>query len=107
MGATFKVVSPAGQPVAEPTPLSPRLDTLNGKTVGEIWNGAYEGQSTFRIIEEMLRERYPGVKIIPFTEFPLLPLTEMGMEKKGALLDAVRVALVEKGCDALITGNGG
>jgi hypothetical protein len=107
MGATFKVVSPAGQPVAEPTPLAPRLDTLNGKTVGEIWNGAYEGQSTFRIIEEMLRERYPGVKIIPFTEFPLLPLTEMGMEKKGALLDAVRVALVEKGCDALITGNGG
>lgn len=101
------VVSPVGWPVAEPTTLSPRLGTLNGKVVGELWNGAYDGQTTFRIIEEMLRARYPDVKIIPFTEFPALPLTRMGMETKAELLDAVRVALIEKGCDAVITGNGG
>lgn len=107
MPATITVMSPVGEPVSEPMPLAARLDTLNGKTVGEVWNGAYEGHTTFRIIEEMLREQYPDVKIIPFTEFPLLPLTELSMEKKDALLDAVRVALIEKGCDAVITGNGG
>ncbi len=107
MPERMTVVSPLGEPVARPTPLAPRLETLQGKTIGEIWNGAYEGPLTFQIIEEMLRERYPGVRFVPYTEFPLLTLTDMGMESKAARLDAIRVALVEKGCHAVITGNGG
>ncbi len=107
MNTKLKVVSPAGESVREPqTSLAPRLNTLEGKTVGEIWNGGFRGDIVFPTIEEMLRNRYPGIKIIPFTEFPLVRIGSFGPETKAEILEAVRVALLEKNCDAVITGMG-
>ena len=94
------------EPVAEGAPLVPSLDTLEGKTVCEIYNDRFRGEVTFPIIDEMLRERYPGVKVIPYTEFPLATVKGMIPSTKAEMLEAVRVALVGKGCDAVITGNG-
>lgn len=104
---TFEVVKPVGEPTAELGPLAPRPPDLSGKTVCEIWNGGFRGDVTFRMIEEMLRKRYPGVKVIPYTEFPMNTTPLMKPETIVETLDAVRTALVEKGCEALITGNGG
>lgn len=102
------VVSPIGKQVNDKTAaLAPRLDTLNGKTVCEIWNGGFKADVMFPIIEQMLRERYPTVKMIPFTEFPTVTISSLGSGKKAATLEAVRAALLTKGCDAVITGNGG
>ena len=45
-----------------------RLDTLNGKTVCEVYTtGDYGGDRTFPVIREMLRSRFPDVKSVPFT----------------------------------------
>ena len=108
MSRKLEVVSPVGETVAQPlTPLAPRLDTLEGKNVCEIWNAGFRGEVTFPIIEEMLRKRYPGVKMIPYTEFSLITLISMETATKEKTLENVKAALVEKGCDALITGNGG
>ena len=108
MDAQLKVVSPLGTEVGEQkTPLAPRLDTLNGKTVCEIWNGGFKADVMFPIIEQMLRERYPTVRMIPFTEFPTVTIASLGSAKKAETLEAVRAALLAKGCDAVITGNGG
>ena len=45
----LSVVSPAGLEAVEAKLSSPRLDDLNGKTVGEIWNGVFKGDTTFQI----------------------------------------------------------
>ena len=108
MDAILNVVSPVGENVSETiTSLAPRLETLDGKTVCEIWNGGFKADVMFPIIEQMLRKRYPTVRMIPFTEFPTVTIASLGSGKKAGTLEAVRAALLEKGCDALITGNGG
>ena len=104
----LSVVSPMGENVNDKAvSLAPRLDTLNGKTVCEIWNGGFKADVMFPIIERMLRERYPTVRMIPFTEFPTVTIASLGSAKKAETLEAVRAALLAKGCDAVITGNGG
>ena len=103
-----EVVSPRGKAVVtEKQGPAPRLDTLNGKTVCEIWNGGFGGEISFPIIEKMLGERYPGVKVIPYSEFPLTTVSSLRATIKEKMFEAVRATLVEKGCDAVITGNGG
>ncbi len=89
-------------------PNAPRLDTLNGKTLCELWvSGNWAGERTFPVLRAMLRVRFPGINIVPYTEFPY---TEKGLstratyepyfEKMGELLRA-------QGCDAVLIGNGG
>ena len=70
----LEVLSPAGGEVVEKKNISPRLDTLAGKTICETWNEDFKGDFMFPVYREMLKERYPGVKIIPYTEFPSSPL---------------------------------
>jgi hypothetical protein len=101
-----EVVSPLGRPAVEMIEMAPRLDTLEGKTIGELWNGGFRGDESFPIIEKMLRERYPTVKLIPYTEFSLCTISSLYPEKKEKTLKALRIELEEKGCDAVITGNG-
>ncbi len=102
----YEVVSPLGEPVVEMITMAPRLDTLEGKTIGELWNGGFRGDESFPIIEKMLRERYPNVKLIPYAEFSLSTIASFYPEKKEKTLEALRAQLKEKGCDAVITGNG-
>ena len=59
--AEYEVVSPLGEPVVGARQVGRYFDSLNGKTVGEIWNGEMRGDLTFPIVREMLRKRYPGV----------------------------------------------
>jgi len=102
----YEVVSPLGEPVVKMITMAPRLDTLEGKTIGAIWNRGFRGDETFPIIEKMLRERFPTVKLIPYTEFPLVTIASLHPEEKEKTLEALRAVLQEKGCDAVITGNG-
>ena len=68
--------------------------------------GIFEGHVSFPILREMLRERYPEINVIPYTEFPLSTVQSLMPERKARSLEALRAAMVEKGCDAVITGNG-
>jgi ABC-type amino acid transport substrate-binding protein len=107
MEMKMTVVSPVGEPAVKEKAITASLNNLEGKTICEVWNGSFEGQVSFPIIEEMLRKRFPGVNIIPYTEFPLFPVTSLSPEKKKEKLEALRAALMERRCDAVITGNGG
>jgi len=102
----YEVVSPLGEPVVKMITMAPRLNTLEGKTICEIWNGGFRGDESFPMIAEMLRERYPTVKMIPYTEFPLVTIASLHPEKKKKTLEDLRAKIREKGCDAAITGNG-
>ena len=102
----YEVMSPLGQTVFEAKPAPKHFDTLNGKTVCEIWNGLFRGNVTFPIIREMLKKRYPDVKVIPYTELPVTPINVQGVADSARRLEAVKVALKEKGCDVVISSQG-
>ncbi|MFC1862039.1 hypothetical protein ACFLX6_01970 [Chloroflexota bacterium] len=72
------------------------LDTLEGKTIGEISNNQWEADRTFPLIRQLLQARFPGIKIIPFTEFPAITVRE---------LDSFDDLVKAKGCDAILVGN--
>jgi len=48
---------------------SPRLDTLEGKTVCEVASYYHRSEETFPVIRELLQRMYPTATIIPYTEF--------------------------------------
>jgi hypothetical protein len=101
----LSVVSPVGLEAVARASAAPRLGDLNGKTVGEIWNGVFKGDVTFPIIRKLLAERYPGVKVIPYTEFPHAHGSDQPAEQRARAQRAAALAR-EKGCDAVISGNG-
>ncbi|MFC1928763.1 hypothetical protein ACFLXX_04150 [Chloroflexota bacterium] len=92
---SLEVYNPAG--TIEITQLyAPRLVDLSGKTICELSNLTWEDERTFPLIRELLKKRFPNVKIIPYTEFQDI----YGMEP-----DALSEVLREKGCDGAIVGN--
>jgi len=103
--AAIEVVSPAGQPTVAARGTAARLPDLNGKRIGEIWNGVFKGDQTFPLVREALRRRYPGIVIVPYTEFPHVA----GDDRPNAQAAVGRelAALAKsKHCDAVISGNG-
>ena len=101
----FSVVSPVGQPAVRPTSAAPRLARLEGKTVGELWNGVFKGDVSFPVIRRLLLAKYPGLKIVPFTEFPHTHGNDNPAHQRERARQMAALAR-EKGCDAVITGNG-
>jgi len=103
--SVFEVCSPVGGNLVESKKAAPRLPSLQGATVGELWNGVFKGDLTFPIIRKALKQRFPDIKIIPYTEFPFLhggdnPSAQLELAKRLAALAK------DKGCDAVISGNG-
>jgi hypothetical protein len=102
----FAVISPLGSETIARQQSAPRPETLADKTVAEMWNGDFKGNFTFPIIRKLLAERYEGIKFVPYTEFPYS--TIRGTAEHQRDIDAQMIALAkEKGCDAVIAGNGG
>jgi hypothetical protein len=99
------VISPAGVQVVEQRSTAPRLPDLAGKTVGEVWNGVFKGDETFPVLREEFRKRFPHTKIIPYTEFPFFPGDDRPHAQQAVACQIAALAK-EKGCDAIISGNG-
>lgn len=103
---THAVISPTGSEAVERKNLAKRLDTLNGKVVAEVWNEDFKGDIMFPMYRELLRERYPDVKIVPYTDIPRASLKGTPSYQRE-VLGQIIAALREKGADAVIAGNGG
>lgn len=102
----YKVVSPLGESAVKMIAMAPRLDTLAGKTVCMVWNGAFKSHVTLPAIGESLKKQYPDVKIVSYTDMPEAFMPEPpGAPRKQS--EALQALYKEKGCDAVISGNGG
>jgi hypothetical protein len=65
---TLEVFDPTGS--IEVTELhAPRLNSLKGKTICELGNGKWEDHRIFPVLRELLKKRFPDIKIIPYTDF--------------------------------------
>jgi hypothetical protein len=100
------VISPEGLPLGVTGNLSQHIDTLEGKTIGEVYNNHFKGELMFQTYRRLFREKFGGVKIIPFDQFPIVYVGGDATSQKKIAREIAAIAK-EKGCDAIITGNGG
>jgi hypothetical protein len=103
----YKVVSPVATKISDTANAAGAvLSDLNGKTVCELDGRAFRANETLAIIRAMLRARYPGVKFVKAGEIfsPSSQDQAAGIREKS--LAELRAALLQSGCDAVITGNG-
>ena len=106
MSEKLGVISPEGLQLRAAGGVSRHLDTLAGKTIGEVYNNHFKGELMFQTYRRLFKEKYPGVKIIPYDRFPIV---YVGGDPASQKKTAKEIAALAKqwGVDALISGNGG
>ena len=95
----YEVYWPRTQRQVGVKPLAPRLESLNGRTVAQIWDFLFRGDEVFALLEEGLRARFPDVKFVSWREFG----STHGGEEREALA-ALPKKFREMGVDAVISG---
>jgi len=106
MNQKMAVISPEGLQLRTTSGVSRHLDTLEGKTIGEVYNNHFKGEQMFRAYRRLLKEKFPGVKIIPYDQFPTVYVGGDPVSQKKTAQDIAALAK-EWQVDAIITGNGG
>ena len=106
MEEIMEVLSPEGLPLGATGAVSRPLDSLDGKTIGEVYNNHFKGELMFRTYRRLLEQKYPGIKIIPYDQFPIVYVGGDAASQKRIAREIAALAK-ERGCDAVITGNGG
>ena len=106
MKEVMGVISPEGLARGTTSNISQHLSTLDGKTIGEVYNNHFKGELMFETYRRLFKEKYKNVKIIPFTEFPIVYVGGDAESQKRIAKEIAALAK-EKGVDAIITGNGG
>ncbi len=102
----YLVVKPTGDVVHPMITQAPRLDTLEGKTICMVSNEGFKSHVTFPVIEDLLRQKYSNLKLIPPADMPRAQKPPAAGTTDTAT-DAMIAAIKQKGCQAVISGNGG
>ncbi|MBT6273073.1 MAG: hypothetical protein HOI95_02950 [Chromatiales bacterium] len=97
----YSVVWPRSEQTVSVSALAPRLDTLQGKTVCQLWDYLFRGNEIFPWLEEGLKARYPDVNFVRYDVFG----STHGDEERE-ILENLPARLKELGADAVISGMG-
>jgi hypothetical protein len=65
----YDVVSPLSRKAIARTAAAPRVPDLNGKTICELWDVIFRGETIYPLVREYIRARFPGVKFVEYSEF--------------------------------------
>jgi hypothetical protein len=98
---SFSAYWPRGRKTLSLQPLSPRLESLEGKTVAFLWDYLFRGDEIFPLVEQKLRERFPGVRFIGYDQFG-----STHGEDEQKVLAGLPERLKALGADAVISGMG-
>ncbi|OGA21119.1 MAG: hypothetical protein A3I02_09995 [Betaproteobacteria bacterium RIFCSPLOWO2_02_FULL_67_26] len=97
----YEALWPRSPRQAKVKPLAPRLASLDGKTVAQLWDHVFRGDEVFEFLEAALKARFPGVRFVGWREFG----NTHGSEEREVV-----AALPERfkalGVDAVISGMG-
>ena len=94
--AAFTVFNPSG--ATEITRLhAPRMPSLDNKNIALLSDDMWQAHRILPLIREYLEREFPGVEVIPETEFP--------MGSTAIDRDETADMLVERGVDAVVVGN--
>ena len=95
----YDVYWPRAQRQQKRRALAPRLSSLEGKTVAQLWDFLFRGDEIFATLEEALRARYPGIRFISWREFG----NTHGREERDVVASLPQ-RLRAFGVDAVISG---
>jgi UDP-N-acetyl-D-mannosaminuronic acid transferase (WecB/TagA/CpsF family) len=97
----YEVLSPLSRKAVKRTAAAPRVPDLNGKTICELWDVIFRGETIYPLVREHIRKRFPGVKFVGYEEFGNF---------HGALEAKISAEIPAKlrahGADAVIVGIG-
>src|SRR6478672_8967556 len=65
----YEVLWPRSPRQVQLKPLARRLDTLEGKTIAQLWDFVFRGDEVYAALEEGLKERYPNIRWVSYKEF--------------------------------------
>ncbi len=99
MADSYEVVWPRSKQSVELQDLADRPDSLDGRTVGFLWDYLFRGDEIFPVIAEELRIRYPTVKIIDFDQFG-----STHGDGEAELVAALPQRLRDYGVDVVVSG---
>ena len=94
-----RVLWPRGKKTVEVLSLAKRLSTLEGKTIGQLWDDLFRGDEIFPMLEEALLARVPGVKFVNYKVFG----STHGREEQRVVAE-LPARLSQYGVDAVISG---
>jgi hypothetical protein len=101
----YKVLSPVGAGTVKMITQSPRLDTLDGKTIAVV-GGSFMAYITHPEIKRLILARYPTAKVLLLNEIGAAgPWPGPGVVRREK--DEFQRCLKEYGVQAVISGNGG
>lgn len=97
----YEVLWPRSPRQVQVKRLAPRLASLEGKTVAQLWDYQYRGDEVFEWLEEALTARFPGARFVNWREFGS---TRGSDERK--VIAALPQRFRELGVEAVISGMG-
>ncbi len=97
----YDVLWPLSRKAAKATAAAPRLPDLNDKTVCELWDVIFRGETIYPLVREYIKARFPRVKFVHYSEFGNFHGVR-SHEVLGKLSESLRA----HGADAVIVGIG-
>ena len=82
-------------------PLAKRLETLEGKTVAQLWDYVFRGDEVYALLEEGLKARFPDIRWVSYKEFG----STHGSEEREVVA-SLATRFKELKVDAAISGMG-
>ena len=98
---TYRVVWPRSARTVEAKPLAPRLTSLEGKTIGFVWDFLFRGDEIWPLIKEELSARYKGLRFVDHDTFG-----STHGEDEHQVLDSMPRVIAEMKIDAMVSGMG-
>src|SRR5262245_52004573 len=65
----FEVLWPLSRRAVSDTRAAPRLPDLNDKTVAELWDVIFRGETIYPLVREHIKARFPRVKFVGYEAF--------------------------------------
>ena len=97
----YQVVWPRSAKSVEVKPLAPRLASLEGKTIGFVWDYLFRGDEIWPTLKEELSARFTGMRFVDYDAFG-----STHGEDEHQVLDSMPGKIRELKVDAIVSGMG-
>jgi hypothetical protein len=95
----YQVVWPRSERTTGLKPLAPRLTSLEGAKIAELWDYLFRGDEVFEHLAEALTARYPTAEFVGWREFG-----NIHGEDEAQVLAELPRRLRDLGVDAVVCG---
>jgi hypothetical protein len=66
---SYDVLWPLSRKAIQKTAAAARVPDLNGKTICELWDVIFRGETIYPLVREYIKKRFPGVKFVTYDNF--------------------------------------